>query len=61
MTTEEIYASTRQVAERMGVPMQQQNVYRARLIDRELIQAAGHGYVDFTLPYLREHLRAQTR
>lgn len=54
-------SSTRQVAERMGVPMQQQNVYRARLIDRELIQPAGHGYVDFTLPYLREHLRAQPR
>ncbi len=52
-------ASTRQVAERMGVPMQQQNVYRARLIDRELVEPAGHGYVDFTLPYLREHLRAQ--
>ncbi len=52
-------ASTREVAERMGVPMQQQNVYRARLIDRELIRPAGHGYVDFTLPYLREHLRAR--
>ncbi|GAA1173705.1 AAA family ATPase [Ornithinimicrobium humiphilum] len=52
-------ASTRTVAERMGVPMQQQNVYRARLIDRELVQPAGHGYVDFTLPYLREHLRAR--
>ncbi len=58
MATDDGPASTRQVAERMGVPMQQQNVYRARLIDRELIQAAGHGYVDFTLPYLREHLRA---
>lgn len=53
-------ASTRAVADRMGVPMQQQNVYRARLIDRELIEAAGHGYVDFTLPYLREHLRGRT-
>lgn len=54
-------SSTRVVAERMGVPMQQQNVYRARLIDRELIEATGHGYVDFTLPYLREHLRDLAR
>lgn len=53
-------SATRAVAGRMGVPMSQQNVYRARLIDRELIRAAGHGYVEFTLPYLREHLRGQT-
>ncbi|WP_083664122.1 ATP-binding protein [Ornithinimicrobium sp. CNJ-824] len=54
-------SSTREIAERTGVPMQQQNVYRARLIGRELIRATGHGYVDVTLPYLREYLRAQPR
>ena len=54
-------SSTREIAERMGVPMQQQNVYRARLIDRELIRPTSHGFVDVTLPYLREHLRAQPR
>lgn len=31
--------------------------YRRRLIDAELIAPAGHGYVDFALPYLREYLR----
>ena len=35
--------------------------HRVIAIDRELIQPAGHGFVDFTLPYLREHLRAQAR
>jgi hypothetical protein len=31
--------------------------YRLRLIAQELIVAAGHGRVDFALPYLREYLR----
>lgn len=54
-------AATSEVARRMGVSMSEQNVYRARLIDRELITPAGHGFVDFALPYLREHLRGQAR
>ncbi len=32
-------------------------MYRNRLISAELIESTGHGYVDFTLPYLREYLR----
>ena len=52
-------SSTGEIATRLGITMQHQNVYRTRLIERELIAAAGHGRVDFALPYLREHLRAQ--
>ena len=51
-------SATSDLATRMGVNMQHQNVYRTRLIERELITQAGHGFVDFALPYLREHLRA---
>ncbi|KAB7745673.1 AAA family ATPase [Nostocoides sp. F2B08] len=54
-------SATSDLAARLGVNMQHQNVYRTRLIERELITAAGHGFVDFALPYLREHLRRQTR
>lgn len=61
MAVDDRPASTREVARRMGVSMSEQNVYRSRLIDRELVVPAGHGYVDFALPYLREHLRARTR
>ena len=28
-----------------------------RLIERELIEPVGHGRVDYSLPYLRDHLR----
>lgn len=35
--------------------------YRARLLASGLIEAAGHGKVDFAIPGLRQHLRAQTR
>ena len=31
--------------------------YRKRLIDAGVISAAGHGYVTFAIPYMREHLR----
>lgn len=47
----------RDVAERMGVASGYANVYRARLLNAELIRAAGHGKVDFTLPGLRGYLR----
>ena len=51
-------SSTGQIAERLGVTKGNQNMQRTRLIERELIVPAGHGLVDFALPYLREHLRA---
>jgi hypothetical protein len=45
------------VASRLNVDKGYASVYRQRLIDAELIEPAGYGYVDFTLPYLREYLR----
>jgi hypothetical protein len=45
------------IAERMSVAPEYANVYRARLIDAELIEPAGRGRLDFALPYLREYLR----
>ena len=54
-------SATSDIAVRLGVNMQHQNVYRTRLIERELIAPAGHGLVDFALPYLREHLRSAAR
>ena len=54
-------SATSDIAVRLGVNMQHQNVYRTRLIERELIAPAGHGLVDFALPYLREHLRSVAR
>lgn len=34
--------------------------YRARLLAAGLIDAAGHGKVEFAIPGLRQHLRSQT-
>lgn len=50
---------TGEVAARLGLTAQHANVFRTRLIERELIMATGHGRVDYSLPYLREHLRRQ--
>lgn len=52
-------ASTGAVAARLGLSAQHANVFRTRLIERELITPTRHGHVDFALPYLREHLRRQ--
>jgi hypothetical protein len=46
-----------QIAQRMGVGADYANVYRARLIDAQLIEPAGRGRVAFALPGLREYLR----
>ena len=45
------------VAQRMGVDGNYAGQYRLRLIQAELIHAAAHGRVDFSLPNLREYLR----
>lgn len=44
----------------LGVNPQHLNVYRQRLIDAGMIRSAGHGQVDFALPYLRDYLREHT-
>lgn len=48
---------TGEVAERMGVSPQYAGEYRRRLIKDGIIEAAGHGFVQFTIPYTAEHLR----
>jgi hypothetical protein len=45
------------VAARLGVDRKYASVYRVRLIEAELIEPAGHGYIDFAVPYLRDYLR----
>ncbi|MDO4898593.1 MAG: ATP-binding protein, partial [Rothia sp. (in: high G+C Gram-positive bacteria)] len=48
------------ITERLGVEPQYTNTYRARLLGHEIIFSPRHGYLDFTIPYLREYLREQT-
>lgn len=50
-------ARTADVAARMKVEARYAASYRQRLISAELIESTSYGYVDFTLPYLREYLR----
>lgn len=57
MAEDDGVSSTGEVARRLGVTAQHANVFRTRLIERELIAPAGHGKVVFLLPYLRDHLR----
>lgn len=45
------------IQERLGVDVNYASHYRLRLIAAELIESAGHGRVDFAMPYLREYLR----
>lgn len=50
-------SSTREVALRLDRGVEYGNVYRRRLIDAGLIEPIRHGYVDFSIPYLRDYLR----
>jgi hypothetical protein len=45
------------IAARLNVDSNYASQYRLRLIATELIEPAGHGRVDFTMPYLRDYLR----
>jgi hypothetical protein len=47
----------RHIAGRMGVSSDYAGQYRSRLIAAEVVEAAGHGLVDFAVPFLREYLR----
>lgn len=51
-------SSTAEIATRMGIPARDQTQYRQRLLNAEVIAPAGHGRVDFILPYTREYLRS---
>jgi hypothetical protein len=57
MSVDDGASSTGAVAARLELSAQHANVFRTRLIERELIMAVGHGRVDYSLPYLRDHLR----
>ena len=45
------------IGSRLKVDANYASQYRLRLIASELIEPAGHGRVDFTMPYLRDYLR----
>lgn len=57
MSQDDDRSSTGEIAARLNVSPHYAGVYRDRLIASELIEPAGYGFVDFTLPYLREYLR----
>lgn len=50
-------AAVADIAERMGSAKNTVGNYRARMISAGLVQSAGYGLVDFTMPWLREYLR----
>lgn len=52
-------SSTREIAERLDIPMKQAGVYRDRLITAGIISAPTRGFVDIEVPYLRRYLREQ--
>ncbi len=45
------------IAERLGTDGNYAGQYRIRLLQHELIHSPWRGFVDFSLPYLREYLR----
>lgn len=45
------------INERLGISSQYGNSYKKRLLGHEIIHSPRHGYVDFTIPYLREYLK----
>ncbi|MBM7052203.1 MULTISPECIES: ATP-binding protein [unclassified Rothia (in: high G+C Gram-positive bacteria)] len=45
------------IIERLQISNQYANTYRRRLMEFEIIYSPRHGYLDFTIPYLREYLR----
>ncbi len=57
MTKDDGPSRTGEIAKRLDATKDYAGIYRRRLIDAELIEAAGHGYVEFTLPFLRDYLR----
>lgn len=50
-------SSTSMVAERLGKDVRYAGVYRARLLEAQVIRDVGYGKVDFAIPYLRQYLR----
>ena len=50
-------SKTGDIARRIGQTPQYAGTYRKRLLEHGIINNPRYGYVDFTLPYLREYLR----
>lgn len=45
------------IQSRLRVSTNYASQYRLRLLDADMIRPVGHGYIDFTVPHLREYLR----
>lgn len=50
-------SSTSEIAARIERSPQYASVYRAQLIEEDIIEPTGYGYVDFKIPYLRDYLK----
>lgn len=50
-------SSTADIANRLERSAQYASVYRAQLIEEDIIESTGYGYVDFKIPYLRDFLK----
>lgn len=48
------------IKHRMGKSDQYVQVYKNRLVDSGYVQRAGHGYVEFSLPYLDQYIKTLT-
>ncbi|HEX3391452.1 MAG TPA: ATP-binding protein [Solirubrobacteraceae bacterium] len=57
MSADDGPSQIRDVQTRLGVDKNYASQYRLRLIALELVEPAGHGRLDFALPYLRDYLR----
>lgn len=57
MAVDEVPSRMADVAARMNVGVNYASQYRLRLIGADMIRPAGHGRVDFAVPYLRDYLR----
>ena len=57
MSADQGPSQMRDIQERLGVGKNYASQYRLRLIALELVEPAGHGRLDFALPYLRDYLR----
>lgn len=51
----------REIAGRMNQSPDYAQKYRRRLVDAGVIAAAGHGFVTFAVPYMREYLQKMAR
>ncbi|WP_026552528.1 ATP-binding protein [Arthrobacter sp. H20] len=58
MSVDEGKSKMADISKRMEVTPQYTNQYRIRLIDSGYVHTVEHGYVDFSLPYLRDYVRS---